>query len=298
MKNHVLVGLSLCALLAVSNMPAQAGVIYNNWNYAIDSLNDGSGGSQYELRGLAMRYDGPNVYVAISGSFPQSGVPIGGVLNDKICLGDMFFNFSNHNLDDASKFTDPLVFGVRFIADNDSFGNTGSTPNNITGVFSTISTASLATANMGYGSLQSYVNSGFGRSVAAMGDLQDSTSASGDVVQYLSYNAQQTNMTSGTLLGGITTLDRSGLEALGLDFGHFPGADPVNNFVYGFSFSKSLLPSGDFTAHFFEECINDGVALKGSLSSVPEPASCIQAMLGLGIAGVASWRQFRRRRSD
>ncbi len=295
MRKPWALGFALMTLLAAAPHRAAAGVVYNNWNYAIDSLDDGSGGSQYELRGLAMRYDGPTVYVAISGGFPSAGIPVGGVLNGKISLGDMFFNFSNQNLDDASKFTDPGVFGVRFIADNDSFGNTAGTPNNTTGVFGKITTVGLAPVNTGYGSLLSYVGSGFGRSVAAMGDLQDSTSASGDVVQYLSYNAQQTNIESGVLLGGITSLDRAALEAQGLDFGHFAGADPGGNYVYGFSFSKALLPTGDFTAHFFEECINDGVAIKGSFSAVPEPAALVQAVLGLAVVGLGGWRKLRRR---
>ena len=294
MRRRFLVGLALLGLgWAVPN-EARAGVVYNNWNYAIDSLNDASGGAVYELRGLALRSDGSDVLVAVSGSFPLTGVASSGALNGRISLGDFFFNFSNHNLDTAAKFTDPDVFGVRIASDNDSFGNTSSTPNTTTGVFSNITTAALASANNGYSTLQSYVTAGFGRSVDAMGDLEDNTNASGDVVQYLSYNAMQTNIASGTLLGGITLLDRAALAAQGLDFGHFAGADPSGNLVYGFSFSKSLLPTGDFTLHFFEECINDAVALKGSIAGVPEPSAFVLAFLGIGTIGGIKLRGMRK----
>lgn len=268
--------LALAAVGFLLSGTTWGGTIYNGWNYAIDSLDDATGGKNYEIRGMAIRDDGKNLYVAISTGFPLGGNVHTGTLNGKISMGDIYFNFSSHNLSTAAKFNDPKVFGIRFSADNDSFNNTSATPNTTLGVFSNITTASLSSVNLGHTSLQNYINT-VGPKTPLMGDLV-SGAPGGDVIQYLGNGKMQTNMTSGTKIGDITLLDRTALTGLGLDFGHFPGVDPVGNFVYGFSLDRSLFPNGDFTAHFFEECINDGIAIKGTL--VPEPSS----MIALGTA--------------
>jgi len=286
-------GLWKCAaagtvIWAASCAPASA-QFYGGWQYAIDSLNDGSGTSgsvSYEIRGLAYKEVGGKAIVAISSGMPQAGNVVGGALNGSINYGDMFFNFSGGNLDTQAKFTNANVFAVRLDGNNDSLGNTGS--NHTLGVYGNLTAVSLTTSNSGYGTLQDYINSGFGRTTDAMADLENST---GDVKTYLSNGTMYPNISAGTKLGDVTLLSRSNLGALGLDFSHFSGVDPSGNNVFGFEFDRNLLPNGKFTAHVFEECINDGVAIQ----AVPEPGT--YSMMGLSLATGGAIFLRRRKKS-
>lgn len=288
--------LSLSLLLVPAT--GKASVLYNGWYYAIDSLNDGSGGSQFEIRGLAYKIANDNIYFALSSGFPLGGVSDSGARNGKNSLGDLFLNFNaaGHLLTSAAAFNNANVYGIRFDASNDSLNDpSGNTTDPNTGVYTNISVASLSGVNNGFSTLANYA-AAKGRTVNGMGDLQNTQSSSGDVATYLGFNqAMMTNMTAGTKTGSITSLNKTNLTGLGLDFGHFAGADPSGNHVFGFSFAQSLLPSGDFTAHLFEECINDGVAIKGSsvtLAAVPEPGTW--ALIGAGLLTIGS--VFARRR--
>lgn len=283
-----ILGAAFVAASLTLSVASHAATLYNGWYYAIDAQDDGSGGSVYEERGLSFRTDGNTAYVAIGGNMPLGGVQSSSYLNGRINLGDLFFNFSAHNLDTTSKFTDPLVYGIRFDALNDSLsGVSGNGPDPTLGLFKNITAISLTTSNNGWSTLQNYNNAGFGRTTSAMGDLQ---STLGDVKNYLGNGAQYPNIASGTKIGDITLLDRSQLTALGLDFGHF-GADPNGNNVFGFSFDRTLLPYGDFTAHLFEECINDGVAIQAA--NVPEPGS--MTLLSAGLIALSATLKKRRR---
>ena len=185
---------------------------------------------------------------------PLAGVPHSGVLNETIAPGELYLNFSSHNLDTQAKYSDPDVFAIRFTSANDSLGNvSGSNPT--LGLFKNLTVTNLTGAPYGYTSLQQYYDYGFGRTVGAMGDLNTTT----DVTNYFGNGTMYPNVATGTFVEGISSLDAIQLAALGLDFAHFPGA--LGGEVYGFYFARSKLPTGAFSAHFFEECINDGIAL-------------------------------------
>lgn len=282
-REKVVCGGVLVALVCVSGTASrvQAEELYNQWNYAIDSPNDGSGGASFEYRGLAFRQIGERMYFAVSGGMPLGGVAYS-ALNGNIANGDLFLNFSSHNLVSPADFNDPNVFAIRFDAANDSLGNIGGS-NTTTGVFGNVTPISLTTQNDGYASLNqagpAYYAYGFGRSEGAMGDLNNTT----DVLNYFGGGTMYPNISDGTLLGDIALVDRGGLDSLGLDFAHF-GADPQGNYIFGFSLDRHLLPTGSFTASLFMECINDGVALNG-LAHTPEPGSLV--LLGTGLATAA-----------
>lgn len=128
----------------------------------------------------------------------------------------------------------------------------------------------------------------------------------GDLAQTEPYFKRDGNWTvlnsikSGTYEGAVNILNN--LSGLGLDFGHF-GA--IGDYTFGFSFDKSLMPVGEFVAHLFAECANDGIAIRRSLNEmvlvsrpttdVPEPASTAGlAWLGLTFFGA----QLRKRLRD
>lgn len=284
--NRMITGFLASACL-FAGIHAQAATFYNGWHYAIDSSDDGSGGSSYEYRGLAFTTKGGKVYVAMSSNMLDTGNVVGGALNGRVSHGDVYFNFSNHNLDTVADFNDPNVFGVRFDPLNDSLGNIGGS-NTTLGVFDQLTAISLTAANTGYGTLLAYNNAGFGRLTDSMADLE---STLGDVKAYLGDQTMYPNFSQGRQLGGITLLNRTQLLTEGLDFANF-GIDLGSNKVFGFSFNQSLLPGGNFTMHLMQECINDGMALQGS--NVPEPGT--YAMLGAGLLSMGGLIRRRRAR--
>lgn len=286
--------LTIASLICAIDSRADAGVLVGGWNYAIDSQTDGSGSAEgFEYRGMAFQQVGNTDYFTFSSQMPLTGIDWGGTLNNNIGNGDLILNFSSHNLVTAADFTDPGVFAVRFDATNDSLGNiAGSNPT--IGLFGSIAPFSPMLLNSGYGSLQQYYDYGFNPNDHNMADL----STASDVINYFGNGAMFPSISAGTLLGGISLLDRGALGQLGLDFGQF-GADPNGNSVFGFSLDASLLPAGSFIASLFMECTNDGMAMFGTNlpdfhieSSVPEPGSLVLAIAGL--AGMCGWKLQRR----
>lgn len=267
---------------------ADGGQLIGDWNYASDSVTDNSGGAVYQYGGLAFRQNGNTAYFAISSGTPLNGVSESRATDGRIDHGDLFINFSAHNLDTAAEYTDPGVFAVRFASGNDSLGGNNST----VGVFGSVTAVSTAGQNLGYSSINSYLA---GHTyVPQMGDFQTAT----DVRNYFGGTEPiRGNLSAGTLLGGISSLTQADLTGLGLVVSNFPTINPQH--VFGFSLDTSLLAFGTFTASLFLECGNDGVALNGEIvpggggnnSPAPEPSSI--ALLGLGIAG--SWGGLRRR---
>lgn len=100
-------------------------------------------------------------------------------------------------------------------------------------------------------------------------------------------------------LGDVTLLDSNSLYAAGFGQGLFQGSQ-----LFGFKFSRSVLPSGNFIASLFEECLNDAIALRGHLDtpapkvdvivppikSVPEPSGVV----GLLIVGLLGGKRILR----
>lgn len=264
------------ALLAVSMSakPASAGTLYQDWNYGIDAINDGSGGSKYDIKGMAIKETSDSIWVALTGGTPLTGNAESQVLGGSIGWGDLFFNFSGKDFQTANNAGD--LFGVRFAATNDAKVGLG--------VYQNAKAISLATQNNGYGTLEQYYNSGYEKTNTLGTDISTKSAA----YNYFSKGSVGNVISSGNKVGDVDILSLAQLQGAGLNFNHFSASGSQ---TIGFKFNKSAVKTGNYTASLFLECLNDGVAVKGELNSVSEPT----ALSGLGVVAGALLFSNRRK---
>ncbi|GAB4136440.1 MAG: hypothetical protein Fur0046_09950 [Cyanobacteria bacterium J069] len=296
-------------VLALTGSQAQAFQV-GGWNYAIDSFNDGTEwdatnkrlvvgqNSDFEFFGMAFRVLEDRVVFAINSNLSLNGYDLDGARNKKISYGDLVLNFTNTASFDAAQSS---LFAIRFDSTNDtnvkvvtetrtidSRGRakvTKTTRTSPLGLYGGVTTNSLTNVNSGYSSHQQHTTevAKVGGS-ASLGDLDANNS-------YFAYNtAAQTNMKSGSYLGGINMLGAADFRALGLNFGNFSA---TGNYTFGFSVDRSLLPVGNFMASLFAECGNDGIVMAGS-TAVPEPTT----MAGTAIAAGLMYTRRRRKKQE
>jgi hypothetical protein len=267
-----------CTIFAVQQQKATAAVLYNGWNYAIDSFNDGVtgtqiGGGDFEFYGIAVKETSDTAFIAINSNLSLAGYSDPLAQRGNINYGDLFFNFSGQNFNTAN--TNRSLFAVRFAEGNDS-----SVPT--TGVYSNVQAKNVTRTNSGFMNLNQY------NAVVAS---QGSTPSMGDLTATDPYFSDTGNWTilnsiaAGTKVGEINFLSQATLTALGLDFSHF---NAVGSQTIGFSFDKSAMPSGSYVANFFAECANDAIALQGSFEAVPEPSTWLGTLVGFGILGIGA----------
>ena len=205
----------------------------------------------FEIFGMAVKQDRDTVYVAFN-----TNMPIGGVFDKRaddghIGWGDVIFNFGGNN------------YGVHFAA------NQAGVPS--VGLYKDINTADVTSENFGWPHLQRYRRYLEGRGVAAsLGDLPADTT-------YFSQTDNNIPMviTSGTEVEGANfeMMDADALADMGLDFeSNIP--DSSGKYTIGFKFDRTEDMVGEFTAHVFIECINDGMAFVGNL----KPRQCEDTM--------------------
>ncbi|MGD1909225.1 MAG: XDD3 family exosortase-dependent surface protein [Leptolyngbyaceae cyanobacterium] len=294
-SKKTLIALAGCALASasVSMAPAQAQEL-NGWNYAIDSFDDGSGpggtrgtDSPYEFYGLAIRETADRVYVGINSNLGLGGEYHRPAADDYIHYGDLFFNFTGESLANAQGQSN--FFGIKFDEGNDSDVGVG--------VYSNVTTKNVTATNHGWSTLAAHDNWANNGGTASMGHLSNSTQVNGDYYFQQGSRDISTSIRSGTFVGGIEMLDGGSLAALGLNFQSVDAAVPDDNHTFGFSFARDLMVDGDYVAHILAECINDGLAITGSLprievpedptnsADVPEPALATGLVLmgGLGL---------------
>lgn len=264
---------------------AEAAVLHNGWNYALDSFNDGVSGTQvgggaFEFYSLAVKATASQVFVALNSNLPIEGFANSEVTGGSVSYGDLFFNFSGLTFQ-AANATNRL-FAVRFAASNDSNAPT-------LGLYSDVTAKSVTQTNSGFSNLNdfnSYVRSAGG--TPSLGDL----AADDSYFEQGGFGTVLNVIASGTKVGDINLLDVATLGNHGLDFTYL-GAGGSQ--TIGFSFDRSLLPSGSYLAHLFAECANDGIVLSGELEveAVPEPSSILGTLTAFGIlsTGIKRKRQ-------
>ena len=300
LKNIIKVAAASICISAISGQAANAGQMHGGWNYAIDSFEDGvqsgytvGADSGYEFYGMAVKEVDDKVFIGINSNLALDGRYSGGAADNNIGYGDLFFNFSGDNLNTANE--NGNLIGIRFADTNDS----GVTE---TGVFSNVVGQNVAGQNSGFRHLKRHndrVNS-VSDNYASMADLAPTDEYFQDYYEQ-SWSVPN-SIASGTKIGDIAMLDETALSGLGLDFGHF---NATGTYTFGFSFDRALLPGSDYIAHLFAECINDGMAIAGNLStqalsdnsaSVPEPAS-LMGLAAVGLIG-ASGKLRKRKQAD
>ncbi len=151
------------SLLTLSTQQASAGQLYNGWNYSIDAFGDGSGGSVYDIKGMAIKESEDKVYVALTGGMSLNGTTYDNQGNPvHIGWSDLFFNFSGQNFQTASQ-TNQL-FGVRFANYNNSLA---------TGIYQGVQAKSTTAQHAGYSSLDWYYDAGFEKNNTQGTDTSD-----------------------------------------------------------------------------------------------------------------------------
>jgi hypothetical protein len=288
-------GLSLAVVgaglgLSLGSIPAAqaAGLV---WDYTLDSFNDGTEGniiganSIFELYGAAVGQDKDSLWFAINGNLPYGGDPDSGSQGGTIAYGDLFLNFSGKNFAAAQASGD--VIGIRFIEGNDSGAPA-------LGVYGGVKAKSVTSTNSGYSNLTKYRNkvTNLG-GTASLGDLGINDSYL-DASKSLNVIDTYTTLLSQNPGDLLIFQDASGFAGTDLDFG---SVGATGSQTFGFKVAKDALPAsaeGNFIAHFFAECINDGMALFGVVDrsqSVPEPTGIVT----WAIVGIAGMLQLRRR---
>jgi hypothetical protein len=292
-KNYLpILAATACAGLLVAPQ-AQAADI--NWSHSVDASNDSTGGSVYELHGLAVGEDNNNIYVGINGNMPLAGNRETRAWDNNIGFGDFFFNFSGQQ------------YGINFAKNNDSgVGRTG--------VYGNIEGKNVTRGNNGYRGAKHYTryaqNETLGTGISGNTFKEQfetlnqygTAATSGSNYQWKNNREEINVMKSGDRLGNIEFLQGDRIDDLVASFAEqgVKGSETV-----GFGFSKDLLPnevlaSGAFIAHVWLECLNDGVALEGELSpqtnnanaSVPESNGMVGiALLGLALSGLPALRR-------
>lgn len=265
----------------MSAQAAQAGTLHQGWNYSIDSASDASGGSIYDIKGLAIKETVDDIYVSISANLPLEGVASQNATDNNVGWGDVFFDFSGGTFNDAN--ANQSLFAVNFASGTDSNASE-------IGVYGNVSAKGVGQQNNGYSTLKHYYRNW--HRPATMGDLATKT----EVYSYYAGNTTgdytQINnvIDSGDKLGDISFVSDQDAAAAGLDFANF---NAIGDEQITFKFDRSLLPNSSYISHLFLECANDGVAISGELAkSVPEPG----ALFGLAAFGLLAGR-LRRRQS-
>jgi hypothetical protein len=288
-----------CALTAVGMAAAPA--YANDWDYAIDSPDDGyelgtiGEESLFEFYGMAIKSTADQVFVAINSNLPWRGDYTHGGGANHVGYGDLFLNFSGKNFADAE--ADGDLFGIRFTSHNDTNENLS------LGVYKNVTSEDLTGSNFGFSSIKSHRDDVKDEGGSAnFADLNWRGTGGGYTNYFGVVRAEETfatSIASGERIGGIQRLSQEQIDSL-----NFEQHGASGDHTFGFSFDRSLLPDegGDFIAHLVAECLNDGMALIGKLPKVttrvevpdpvqeaPEPALA-SGLLLLGSLGVLKRR--------
>jgi hypothetical protein len=264
------------AVTAVVSAPTQAQAA--DWDYATGGIGNGTGGSVFDYRGLAVKETNDSITIAINSGMDLNGQSWNGSHGTEIINhGDLFFNFTGKSFKEASDSNQLMAVNFARLGSQTGAASTG--------VYANVSAKSVATYNYGWNNVTDWSNAVRGNN--SYGDLNSSSSY---------FAGQQTgtgkilnSINTGNKVGDIMMMSSTQLSAAGLNFAA-NGATGTK--TIGFTFQKTAgFKLGSFVANLFMECGNDGAAISSSFKrKVPEPAFMT------GMAVVAGLGLLRRRR--
>jgi hypothetical protein len=252
--------------LVVGNTATDA----NGWQYAADAKGDGSGGSVYDIGGMAVKETANTIMVVLKGNLPLTGNMHG---STNINWANLFINFSGQNFTDAMN--SGKLYGVEFTDGNDfGIGN---------GLYSGVTAQSVTANHVGYSSINKY-NQNF--SNATIGDLGSSSATT-----YFDKTKSINAISAGTFVTGISFLDNLALTTAGYDTSKLFGSQTI-----AFQFDKSGLTGGLPTTGGVTPG-GGGVpgvgGQPGPGEAVPEPATIGGMLLGGWLLKMKRDRQVR-----
>jgi len=261
-----------CVASAITATPAQAFSL-GGWEYAVGAFDNGTGGSIFEVHGIAIQQTGDRMVVALNANMPLTGT---GDPVTPVSWGDLFFNFTRLDRFNAAN---GQLWGIRFSPVSDSLVEVG--------VYQGVTARNVTAFNTGYSNLLDY-------SLAVGGNHQWGILPAYDPNPSY-FDGQETgewtvlnSIASGTRVGDIHLLDASTLA--GLDFSYF-GATGSETIAFSFARPKGFV--GEFIASLMLECANDGIVIRSA--AVPEPATIVG--LGLAAIGLGALKSRQRRRA-
>lgn len=219
-----------------------------DWMYVKDSFNDATGLTELEIYGMAIKQTEDTITVAINANMGAAGknnLPARVLGPDKVVDGhvgfsELVFDFNGNK------------YAVHFSSDNDSAVTS-------LGLYTNMILKDVTKENYGYTNLKSYKNAVGNK--GAMGDLFFPT-----LNGYFDLNTERSvpmSIASGVKVtdDNYQPLTANELATLGLNFATGLNTNQLGTYTFGFSFTKTPEMVGQFTAYFFTECLNDGLAM-------------------------------------
>ncbi len=229
----------------------------NGWQYAADAKGDGTGGSVYDIGGMAVKETANTIMVVLKGNMPLTGNMYG---STNINWANLFINFSGQNFTNAMN--SGKLYGVEFTNGNDfGIGN---------GLYSGVTAKSVTANHAGWSSMNSYNNY---VPNATIGDLGSSSATT-----YFDKSKSINAISAGNFATGISFLDNLALTTAGFDTSKLFGSQTI-----AFQFDKSGLPGGLPTTGGVTPSGGGGSEVggqPGSGAAVPEPATIGGMLLG------------------
>lgn len=275
MKSLQSLGLGVVALGLMSATPALA-LSPLQWNYTADGFYDGvtngvvgnHANPGYEFFGLAYAEDDANFYFALNSNVQQGGNLVGSKM---VGLGDLFLNFSGSDFNTAM--ANNQLFAVHF-ASNDV--------NLEYGLYGGVKAKSIALNNYGFSSMNEYNNYvGNGASWGGLDIHGNYVNKGGAILNVID--------TYQSKLSSIVSIDN--FTGSGLNFAGNVGQ--TGTYTYGFSVSKTGLPTGNFVGLLYAECGNDSMGFRGELTQKTPESSNTLGLMVLGILGLLGWKSRR-----